>query len=335
MEQTPSSFKIIKKELEIEINNNDNCNNSNNNNKKSKFVCVCCITLIILFILSIIAFLFLLIGLPTLEDEESDKKRNISQLNLTKAKYNTLLKLNNVNYPSKRQDYKYKEEYLSSFNNFTYLIFNKLNFRDFCPVTLYNVLINVYMGISDEELSKKLNEILGLNETERILFYSEIIQNNYFKDSDSEIKISNGGFYNSDIAKENKSYIDKLTQTYTESYKLSYKIDFNYILNWLDKSVKEKNFTNKDTFKDLDNTTLLLFSTLYYQQKWKYKFIDSKIYKGPFYINKEKTKEINFLNHIYYTDYIYDYDNYYSFCDFYSNEYKINYLVPKSKDNNI
>ena len=57
------------------------------------------------------------------------------------------------------------------------------------------------MGISDEELSKKLNNILGLNETERILFYSQIIQNNYFNDSKTEIKISNGGFYNSDIVK--------------------------------------------------------------------------------------------------------------------------------------
>ena len=78
------------------------------------------------------------------------------------------------------------------------------------------------MGISDEELSKKLNNILGLNETERILFYSQIIQNNYFNDSKTEIKISNGGFYNSDIVTENKSYVDKLTETYTECYKLSY-----------------------------------------------------------------------------------------------------------------
>jgi serine protease inhibitor len=259
------------------------------------------------------------IGHPILEDEEKDKNKKISELDFLKAKYNTLLKLNNVKYPSNKQNYIYKDEYLSSFNNFTYLFFKKLNFSDFCPITLYNVLINVFMGISDEGLSKTLNNILGLNETERILFYSQIIQNNYFKDSDSEIKMSNGGFYNSDIVKENKSYVDKLTETYTECYKLSYKKDFNYILDWVDKSVNEKNFLKKDIFKDLGNTSLLLFSTLYYRQKWEHKFLDSKTYKGPFYINNEKSKEVMFLNHEYFVEYIYDYEDYYSFNDFYSN----------------
>ena len=310
-------------------------NNTNNNNKpKSQFPIICCVISLI-FIIFIIIFIFVFIGYPTFEDHEKDKNKKLSELDIAKAKYNTLLKLNNVKYPSKKQNYVYKDEYLSSFNNFTYLFFKKLNFSDFCPITLYNVLINIYMGISDEGLSKTLNNILGLNETERILFYSQIIQNNYFKNSDSEIKISNGGFYNSDIAKENKSYVEKLTETYTECYKLSYKKDFNYILDWVDKSVNEKNFIKKDIFKDLGNTALLLFSTLYYQQKWKYKFIDSKMYKGPFYINKEKSKEVMFLKHEYYVDYIYEYENYYSFNDFYSDEYKINYLVPKSINNSI
>ena len=327
MENSSSIEKYPNKKVDI--------NKNINNNKKFNLKC-CIISCVISLILIKFIILFLVfIGHPILEDEEKDKNKNISELDFSKAKYNTLIKLNNVKYPSNKQNYIYKDEYLSSFNNFTYLFFKKLNFSDFCPITLYNVLINVYMGISDEGLSKTLNNILGLNETERILFYSQIIQNNYFKDSDSEIKMSNGGFYNSDIVKENKSYVDKLTETYTECYKLSYKKDFNYILDWVDKSVNEKNFLKKDIFKDLGNTSLLLFSTLYYRQKWEYKFLDSKMYKGPFYINNEKSKEVMFLNHEYFVEYIYDYEDYYSFNDFYSNEYKINYLVPKSKNNNI
>ena len=327
-----SPFNNFKKnEFKIHINKNIN----NKKKLQSKCNIICCVISFIFCIILIIIFIFVFIGFPTFVDKEKDKKRKISELDFAKAKYNTLLKLNNVNYPSKKQNYEYKDEYLSSFNNFTYLFFKKLNFSDFCPITLYNVLINVYMGISDEGLSNTLNNILGLNETERVLFYSQIIQNNYFKNSDSEIKISNGGFYNSDIAKENKSYVDKLTETYTECYKLSYIKDFNYILDWIDNSVNEKNYITKNIFKDLGNTTLLLFSTLYYQQKWNNKFIDSKMYKGPFYINKEKSKEVMFLNHDYYVNYIYEYENYYSFNDFYSNEYKINYLVPKSINNNI
>ena len=41
------------------------------------------------------------------------------------------------------------------------------------------------------------------------------------------------------------------------------------------------------------------------------------------------------MNHKYVVKYYYDYEKYYSFNDFYSSEYTINYLVPKSKDNNI
>jgi serine protease inhibitor len=41
------------------------------------------------------------------------------------------------------------------------------------------------------------------------------------------------------------------------------------------------------------------------------------------------------MNHIYIIDYYYDYEDYYSFFDFYSNEYIINYLVPKSINKNI
>lgn len=291
-----------------------------------------CLVSLILFIF---AFIFIFVIHPNIIDKKDDKKRKISGADLANAKYNTILKLNNIVYPLRRNNYIYKEEYLSSFYIFTCIFFNKSNFKDFSPISLYNVLINVYMGISDEELSKKLNNILGLNETERILFYSQIIQNNYFNDSKTEIKISNGGFYNSDIVTENKSYVDKLTETYTECYKLSYEKNFDNLLDWINKAVKDNNFINKEAFKNLDKTNLLLFSTIYYQQKWKYEFIDSKIYKGPFYINSNEKKEITFMNHIYIIDYYYDYEDYYSFFDFYSNEYIINYLVPKSINKNI
>ena len=41
------------------------------------------------------------------------------------------------------------------------------------------------------------------------------------------------------------------------------------------------------------------------------------------------------MKHSYYLDYYYDYDNYISFCDFYSNYYSIQYIIPKSLNDNI
>ena len=62
------------------------------------------------------------------------------------------------------------------------------------------------MSISDEDESKKLNEILGLNHEERLNFYNQIFQNNYLKNKKGEIKISNGAFYNSDNIIENTNF---------------------------------------------------------------------------------------------------------------------------------
>ena len=62
------------------------------------------------------------------------------------------------------------------------------------------------MAISDKEQCELLNNILGTNNEERIQFYTKIINNNYFQNSNGEIKISNGAFYNSDIVKENQSF---------------------------------------------------------------------------------------------------------------------------------
>ena len=65
------------------------------------------------------------------------------------------------------------------------------------------------MSISDKEESKKLNEILELNHDERLIFYNQIFQNNYFSNSDGEVKISNGAFYNSDNVIENITFIEE------------------------------------------------------------------------------------------------------------------------------
>ena len=140
------------------------------------------------------------------------------------------------------------------------------------------------MAISDKEQLEILDNILGLNNDERIIFYSNMINNNNFANSEGEIKINNGAFYNSDNAEENKEYIEQITKTYTECYKLSYKNDFNFIIEWISKSYKEK-------------TYLLLFSSLYYQQTWATKYADSDTYKSSFYIDNNNTKEVNFMRH--------------------------------------
>ena len=214
-------------------------------------------------------------------------------------------------------------------------IFKIINYIDYSPITLYSVLINLYMSISDKGELNKLNEILGLNHDERLIFYEQIFQNNYFSNSDGETKISNGAFYNSDNAKENETFIKEINKTYIECYKLSYKKDFNFILDWINNSIKEKDFLKKSSFKDINNITLLLISSFYYNQKWSKKFVDSKTYKDKFYINNIDYIEVDFMRHSYSVYYYYDYGTYISFYDFYSNQYSIQYLIPKFISKNL
>ena len=303
-------------------NSNDlNINESNNNynielkigkiNNKNN-CCTCCICCTLCFIL-IIGLIFFLFFFFSFSKDESVKEKKASIEELIIAKYNTVIKLNDLNLSSFNSNYTYNSEYLNSFYNFSINFFELINYRDFSPITLYSVLINLYMSISDKEELEKLNEILELNHEERLTFYNQIFQNNYFSNSDGEVKISNGAFYNSDKVIEKSTFIKEFTKTYTECYKLSYKKDFNFILDWINLSIKEKNFIERTSFKDIENITMLLISSLYYKQKWSNKFADSHTYKDKFYINNNEFKEIDFMRHSYSIDYYYDYGSYISF----------------------
>ena len=88
-------------------------------------------------------------------------------------------------------------------------------------------------------------------------------------------------------------------------------------------------------FKEKERISLLLFSSLYFQQRWSTAYIDSETFKSIFYIDNNNTKEIYFMKHSYSIDYYYDYVNYISFYDYYSNDYLIQYIVPKSLNYSI
>ena len=300
---------------------------------KRKIAIIVTLSIIFVFILIIIYFLFFW-GMHIVE-KKNVKDKNFSNKEMEIARYNTVIKLNNIIFPTSKSNESYNEEDLNNFYNFTYYFFKNINYRDFSPIGLYSVLINIYMAISDKEQSEILNNILGSNNEERIKFYSKIFNNNYFQNSDGEIKISNGAFYNSDIVEENRLFIEQMSKTYTECYKLSYNKDFNFINEWMSKTLKDNKGSFELNLDDKKNIGILFFSNLYYKQKWKTKFSDSETYKDFFYIDNNNKKEVDFMKHIYYANDYYDYDKYISFYDYYTNNYLIQYIVPKSIKDNI
>ena len=298
---------------------------------KKRFLLILIIT-ILLFLLFILIIFF---SMYRFIEENSVREKRLTEEEIKIAKYNTVIKLNEINFQTSKNNYPYNEEHLNKYYNFTHNFFTKLNYTDFSPISLFSILINIYKAISDKELSELLNKILGLNNEELILFYSQIFKNNNFKNSDGEIKISNGAFYNSDRVKENNLFIEQMSETFTECYKLSYNKDFNFIQEWINKSLREKTRLSKENISNKDDVGILFYSNLYFNQKWKKKFVDEKTYKDFFYIDKNNKKEINFMKHSYYVDYYFDYGKYISFYDFYRNQYSIQYIVPKSINDNI
>ena len=262
---------------------------------KKRFLLILIITILLflLFILIIFFYMYRFI------EENSVREKRLTEEEIKIAKYNTVIKLNEINFQTSKNNYPYNEEHLNKYYNFTHNFFTKLNYKDFSPISLFSILINIYKAISDKELSELLNKILGLNNEELILFYSQIFKNNNFKNSDGEIKISNGAFYNSDRVKENNLFIEQMSETFTECYKLSYNKDFNFIQEWINKSLREKKGLSEENIRNKDNVGILFYSNLYFNQKWKKKFVDEETYKDFFYIDKNNKKEINFMKHSY------------------------------------
>ena len=135
------------------------------NTKKIKIFKILIASEILIIIISIILFIILSnkkhdSNFDSMVDSsyvDSVTSKKITKEDLKIAKYNTVIKLNQIELPSFQSKILYNEEYLSSFYNFTYKFFKKLNYESYSPITLYNILINVYMAISDKEQSEILD----------------------------------------------------------------------------------------------------------------------------------------------------------------------------------
>ena len=179
--ENANSNEVVNYNKEIDII--DNPNQKSNNCSKRKIIIL--ITSLLIGIIIIAATIsnqtHCLVKPGKYEEESSVKDKTFSKTEIEIAEHNTVIKLNNIKFPTSQSNDVYNEEHLYNFCNFTYKFFKNLNYKDFSPIGLYGILINIYMAISDKEQSELLNNILGLSNDERIKFYSKIINNNYFE----------------------------------------------------------------------------------------------------------------------------------------------------------
>ena len=116
-------------------------------NKKRLIVII--IIIFLLIIIFIIIFLFIL-EIYNFHEISSVREKSLTKEEINIAKYNTVIKLNQINFPTSESNYSYNEEHLNKYYNFTHNFFQNLNSTDFSPISLYSILINIYMSISDK-----------------------------------------------------------------------------------------------------------------------------------------------------------------------------------------
>ena len=94
---------------------------SNNCSKKKKLIITfsIIIAILVVFILIIVVIWAILFGGEKIE-KSSVKEKNFSKKEMKIARYNTVIKLNNVIFPTSKSNELYSEEELYNFYNFTY-----------------------------------------------------------------------------------------------------------------------------------------------------------------------------------------------------------------------
>ena len=109
-----------------------------NNIKKNKIIIV--IIIIILFIIAISFICFILIKNNKNKDnkikieEESVIPKTFTKEEIEIAKYNTVIKLNDIKIPSSQSNILYDEIHLDNFYRFSYNFFVDLNYNNFSPL---------------------------------------------------------------------------------------------------------------------------------------------------------------------------------------------------------
>ena len=283
--------------------------------------------------------------LPFLEEEESFKayKRSYSMNQIQIAESNTFKKLNDVTYPF--GEYPVQSEIgdveklaYANFSNSAYkaLISSYVDKNiSFSPLGLYSLLNEMEYASSREDLTTRINNLLGLDEESRVSFYKKIMRANSFASEENTTQLKNAAFFNASY-NPNINFVNKLAQLYCEAYQLSFASEANKIVEWVNKAVNSEGFIDLDFLEIDKDTELFLFSTLYFKNAWAHKYLSEDNYEDDFYLSSSNKVKTTYMKHSYTTDSYYDYGKYISLKDYYYGGFaSVTYLVPKSVEDDI
>ena len=279
-----------------------------------------------------------LISLIDVRSTYSEVKRRYTANEIKVIENESYKKLNDVKYPSNtREVYGVSEEYKNSVNSFAYNIYKELGNENisYSPLGLYSNLNIVSLASDNENVLNQIDNVLGLNKDLRKENFINMYKSNFFVTDTGTLQMYNAVFQ-SNKWNYNQEFINDLTSYYVDSYSLDFNDndDVNKMLDYIDETLNERNYLSKKELEITEDSALYFFTSIYFDNEWNSKYRQKNNYKDVFYnLNgKEVIKE--YMRHtIRYPIYIYD--DYVSVYDYYKNNMKVRYLIPKDADDNI
>lgn len=264
----------------------------------------------------------------------SCKKRETIELKNLQFKDNdNFSTLSQVNYPSLNYEVgSIDNDMIAEINHFSYKLIKKIfTVQDnqlFAPLSLYMALSMLVEGTSSTT-SAELENLLGQKREKLTKQLKLIYENNYYSNQNGRVYLANSLWLKKGL-KINSEYLNFIKDNF---YAQSYEIDFtkrkekDKIIKWINYYTENVLKLDRNNYQIEDNLALLLLNTIYFDNKWLIAYDKEKTVEDIFYLDKNNTKMVEYMNHQISTLYKKT-SEYVVVMDYFENNNTITYIMP-------
>lgn len=264
----------------------------------------------------------------------SCKKRETIELKNLQFKDNdNFSTLSQVNYPSLNYEVgSIDNDMIAEINHFSYKLIKKIfTVQDnqlFAPLSLYMALSMLVEGTSSTT-SAELENLLGQKREKLTKQLKLIYENNYYSNQNGRVYLANSLWLKKGL-KINSKYLNFIKDNF---YAQSYEIDFtkrkekDKIIKWINYYTENILKLDRNNYQIEDNLALLLLNTIYFDNKWLIAYDKEKTVEDTFYLDKNNTKMVEYMNHQISTLYKKT-SEYVVVMDYFENNNTITYIMP-------
>lgn len=264
----------------------------------------------------------------------SCKKRETIELKNLQFKDNdNFSTLSQVNYPSLNYEVgSIDNDMIAEINHFSYKLIKKIfTVQDnqlFAPLSLYMALSMLVEGTSSTT-SAELENLLGQKREKLTKQLKLIYENNYYSNQNGRVYLANSLWLKKGL-KINSEYLNFIKDNF---YAQSYEIDFtkrkekDKIIKWINYYTENVLKLDRNNYQIEENLALLLLNTIYFDNKWLIAYDKEKTVEDTFYLDKNNTKMVEYMNHQISTLYKKT-SEYVVVMDYFENNNTITYIMP-------